>query len=128
MRYAECSFAPRFDYGDQAQVAPLCGADDDTKLGAGLVRLSSARIPWTIKYDELIFVVEGSFTVTTDDETLTANARDSLWLPAGTRLTYHSDNALLFYAIYPNDWATSDTAVDDKEKNTATFASNGAQS
>ena len=74
-------------------------------LGSGLVRLTSASIPWTIKYDEMIFVVEGSFTVKTDHETFTAHQHDSIWLPAGTRLTYESDNALLFYAIYPADWA-----------------------
>ena len=107
MRFDDNTFTPRFEYGDQAQVASLCAADDGTKLGAGLVRLTSASIPWTIKYDEMIFVIEGSFTVQTDNDTLTANARDAMWLPAGTRLTYQSDNALLFYAIYPNDWATA---------------------
>ncbi len=108
MRFATAAFTPRFEYGDQAQVAALCGGDDGTKLGAGLVRLTKASIPWTIKYDEMIFVVEGTFTVTTDTDTLTAQARDAIWLPAGTRLTYESDNALLFYAIYPVDWAAEE--------------------
>ena len=105
MRFAKAAFTPRFEYGDQAQVAALCGADDGTMLGAGLVRLTSAKIPWTIKYDEMIFVIEGSFTVNTETETLTAQTHDAIWLPAGTRLTYESDNALLFYAIYPVNWA-----------------------
>ena len=105
MRFSDATFIPRFEYGDQAQVASMCSADDGTKLGAGLVRLTTASIPWTIKYDEMIFVIEGSFTVKTENDSLTANARDAIWLPAGTKLTYTSDNALLFYAIYPADWA-----------------------
>ena len=108
MRSADLIFTPRFEYGDQAQVASLCGADDGTRLGAGLVRLSGASIPWTIKYDELIYVLEGTFTVQTDESSLSAQAGDSIWLPAGTRLTYQSDKALLFYAIYPADWATGE--------------------
>jgi len=107
MRFADQAFTPRFEYGDQAQVASLCGADDGTRLGAGFVRLTSADIPWAIKYDEMIYVIEGTFTVETDTDSLTANAKDSIWLPAGTRLTYKCDNALLFYAIYPSDWATA---------------------
>lgn len=106
MRFSDAAFSPRFEYGDQAQVAALCGADDGTRLGAGLVRLSSASIPWTIKYDEMIYVIEGAFTVLTDTGQLAAEAGDSIWLPAGTRLTYQSENALLFYAIYPVDWAS----------------------
>jgi len=99
-------FAPRFEYGDQAQVAQLCGADDGSKLGVGLVRLTKADIPWTIKYDEFILVMEGTFTVKLADQELEASANQAIWLPAGTKLTYQGDNALLLYAIHPTDWAT----------------------
>ena len=105
MSLDKLSFTPRFEYGDQAQVAQLCGADDGSKLGVGLVRLSKAAIPWTIKYDEFILVLEGTFTVKTNDAELVANANQAMWLPAGTQLTYNSDNALLLYAIHPTDWA-----------------------
>lgn len=42
MTLSEASFVPRFEYGDQAQVAQLCGADDGSKLGVGLVRMKNA--------------------------------------------------------------------------------------
>ena len=106
MTLQDVPFVPRFEYGDQAQVASLCGADDGSKLGVGLVRLTSASIPWTIKYDEFILVLEGRFTVVTDNEELTASAMEAIWLPSGTKLTYKSDKALLLYAIHPTDWAT----------------------
>lgn len=104
---ADANFKPRFEYGDQAEVAQLIGADDGSKLGVGLVRLTQATIPWTIKYDEFVLVIEGFFTVETDTGTLSASSMQGVWLPAGTRLTYRSDNALLLYAIQPTDWATS---------------------
>jgi len=76
------------------------------RYGVGLVKLTSADIPWTIKYDEFILVLHGSFTVTTETEELTASAMQSIWLPAGTKLTYKSDQAFLLYAIHPTDWAS----------------------
>ena len=106
MSLNDVSFIPRFEYGDQAQVASLCGADDGSKLGVGLVRLTSANIPWTIKYDEFVLVLEGRFTVLIEAEELSASAMEAIWLPAGTELTYKSDKALLLYAIHPTDWAT----------------------
>ncbi len=105
MSLSELSFTPRFEYGDQAQVAQLCGADDGSKLGVGLVRLTKAAIPWTIKYDEFILVLEGTFIVKTNETELVASANQAMWLPAGTQLTYKSDQALLLYAIQPTDWA-----------------------
>lgn len=108
MRPGEMTFAPRFAYGDQAQVAVACGPGDGTELGCGYVRMSGAEIPWTIKYDEIVLVLEGSITIQTEAGDLTAGEHDSIWLPAGTELTYVSENALLFYAIHPANWAQAD--------------------
>lgn len=99
------SFTPRFAYGDQAQVAVVCGADGRTELGSGYVRMSGAEIPWTIKYDEVVLVIEGSLTIRTGGGDLVAQAGQSIWLPAGTELTYIADDALVFYAIHPANWA-----------------------
>ena len=101
----DMTFNPRFEYGDQAQVAAVCGVDGSTELGAGYVRMTNARIPWTIKYDEMVLVIEDSFTIHIGDEKLTANAGESIWLPKGTELIYESESALLFYAIHPANWA-----------------------
>ena len=70
--------------------------------------MTQAKIPWTIKYDEIIHVLEGCFTVRTGDEEIEAEAGDCIWLPAGTELTYVSDSTLLFYAIQPANWASKE--------------------
>ena len=108
MSLDQLEFTPRFEYGDQAQVAALVGAEDGSKLGVGLVRMTQAEIPWTIKYDEFVLVLEGTFTVTTESGDLTARAMEAIWLPAGTSLTYRGDKVLLLYAIHPTDWSSQD--------------------
>ena len=47
--FDEIAFAPRFEYGDMADVAGICGAEDGTELGVGWGRMHAARIPWTIR-------------------------------------------------------------------------------
>ncbi len=66
------------------------------------MRVTNAAIPWTITYDEVILVIEGSVTVSTDDGEFVLGPSDCVWLPAGTSLTYNSESALVFYVIHPN--------------------------
>jgi ethanolamine utilization protein EutQ len=105
LKPSDLTFNPRFEHGEQAQVASVCGPDQGTQLGAGYVRMTNAKIPWTIKYDEMVLVVEGSLTIHVNGEPLTANVGESIWLPNGTELVYESKSALLFYAIHPANWA-----------------------
>ncbi|MEP5155469.1 ethanolamine utilization protein EutQ [Planktotalea sp.] len=105
MEWDKSDFQPRFEYGEQAQAAHLCGTDDGSKLGAGFGRLKNASFDWTVQYDEIILVLEGQVTVQTDTGPLSANRYYTIWLPAGTKVTYQAEDALIFYAIQPADWA-----------------------
>ena len=100
-------FEPRFMYGDMASVSEVTGAQSGTELGTGFVRFRNARIPWTVQYDEVLLVIEGSVTIHIEDELIEAKAKDAVWLPKGTKLTYVSESALVFYAIHPANWSES---------------------
>jgi ethanolamine utilization protein EutQ len=104
-RFADLQFNPRFAYGEQAQAVQICGPDDMSELGAGFGRMTSARFPWTIKYDEILVILEGELTIHTGGKALKAGKHDSIWLPAGTELEYEAENALIAYAIHPANWA-----------------------
>ena len=104
VRFDGLTFAPRFAYGEQAAVAEVTGSGDGTPLGTGFARLTMAEIPWTVQYDEVVLVLEGSVTIRTAQGDFEAGPRDSVWLPKGTDLTYLSESALVFFAIHPSDW------------------------
>jgi ethanolamine utilization protein EutQ len=104
MRFDQLAFAPRFEYGEMADVAGLCGADDGSELGAGWGRFHQARIPWTIRYDEVLTVFDGELRLHIGGEVHLLGPRDSIWLPAGTALVYESDAALVHFAIHPSNW------------------------
>lgn len=96
---------PRFEYGEMAELAEVSGTVDDTPLGTGFARMSGARIPWTIRYDEILLVLEGRVTVHAAGERINAEPHQAIWLPGGTELVYEAEDALVFYAIHPADWA-----------------------
>jgi ethanolamine utilization protein EutQ len=103
-RFEQIEFTPRFEYGEMADVAGICGADDGTELGVGWGRMHDARIPWTIRYDEVLTVFEGLLRVHVGGEVFELHPRDSLWLPEGTELVYEAEYALVHFAIHPSDW------------------------
>ena len=72
--------------------------------GVGWGRLRNARIPWTIRYDEVLTVFEGELRVHTGSEVHELQPRDCIWLPAGTELVYEAELALVHFAIHPSDW------------------------
>ncbi len=103
-RFDDIEYAPRFEYGEMAEVAEVCGADDGSQLGVGWVRLRNARIPWTIRYDEVLTLFEGELRLHTGGEVHELRPRDCIWLPAGTELVYEAKSALVHYAIHPSNW------------------------
>ena len=103
--FNELPFEPRFAYGEQAEVAVVTGSEDGTPLGSGFARFHKAAIPWTVQYDEVLLVLEGEVKIETATGAFALGPQDCAWLPKGTELVYHSESALVFYAIHPSDWA-----------------------
>ena len=105
VRFEDLDFVPRAEGGDMAQLAHVSGTAEGTPLGTGFARLTKARIEWTVKYDEVLIVLEGALKVHAEGKVLEAGPRDSIWLPAGTALIYEAEEALVAYALHPADWA-----------------------
>ena len=103
-RFSELNFVPRFEYGHMAQVVEVAGENDGSELGCGFGRFTHAQIPWTIRYDEVLTVIEGQLEIRVGDQSHVLNERDSIWLPAGTELVYQAESALVHYAIHPANW------------------------
>lgn len=103
-RFDALEFLPRFEFGEMAEVSGICGVEDGTELGTGWGKLTNARIPWTIQYDEVLTVFDGVLKLHANGEVHELKARDCIWLPAGTELIYEAESALIHFAIHPSNW------------------------
>jgi len=104
LRFDALEFVPRFEYGEMAEVSGICGAEDGTELGTGWGKLTNARIPWTIQYDEVLTVFDGLLKLHANGEVHELKPRDCIWLPTGTELIYEAESALIHFAIHPSNW------------------------
>lgn len=79
-----------------------------TELGGGWVRMdgSDELAGWTLRYDEVLYVVRGELEVEAAGTGTVARAGEAILIARGTTVTYRAKpDTLVFYALHPRDWA-----------------------
>lgn len=87
-----------------ATIARLVGPDMSRTMGAGIATFDGCSIEWTVLYDEVIVVLEGTFRLVVGKDTHSCAPGDVIWIPENTPIKYEGDKAKVFYALYPGDW------------------------
>jgi ethanolamine utilization protein EutQ (cupin superfamily) len=79
-----------------------------TSLGGGWVKMdgSGELKDWTLKYDEVLFVVHGEAEVEdSDGKKVAAGAGEAILIGEGTTVTYRGKpDTLIFFVLNPRDW------------------------
>lgn len=88
----------------KATIARLVGPDISKTMGAGIATFDGCSIEWTVLYDEVIVVLNGTFRLVVGKETHTCAPGDVVWIPENTPIRYEGDKATVFYALHPVDW------------------------
>jgi ethanolamine utilization protein EutQ len=82
-----------------ASIASIVSKDSGETMAASLLKLDGRDIPWTLRYDELIVVLEGKIQLKTQEGTIKASAGDTVWLPKGSEVRYEGEKALAFIGV-----------------------------
>lgn len=92
--------------GGIAQIGEVVSGKESQTIGAGFTRLENTSMSRELQYDEVVYVIEGAMTIAADGVTQVARPGQVVHLPKGSRTSYtFEEPTLLFYAIYPNNWA-----------------------
>ncbi len=79
-----------------------------TTLGGGWVRMdgSGELAGWTLKYDEVLYVVRGQAEVEDSaGKKAVAKPGEAILIGEGTTVTYRAQpNTLVFFVLNPRDW------------------------
>lgn len=101
--HRDLAFTHRGGPPGSSSVARALSNEVSPNLGVGFARWSGAEVPWTVLYDEVIFVIEGCFELRANGEMYRVEPGQVLWIPEGTELIY-GGHALFGYVVYPGDW------------------------
>jgi ethanolamine utilization protein EutQ (cupin superfamily) len=88
-------------------LADVVTAKDRSPMTAGFMAWTQAdSFPWTLTYDEIDYVLEGTLHLMVDGRVLEGRPGDVLYIPKGSRIVFGTPSRVrLFYVTYPADWA-----------------------
>jgi len=78
-----------------------------TQLGGGYMRYSEEAEfgPWTLEYDEVLFVQSGRLEVVEDGKSTLAGVGEAILIPKGATVTYKGEKGTVgFFVLWPFNW------------------------
>lgn len=102
--------ADRLDTGipsDIVYTKDLFTLEESPRLGCGVMEMKHTTFDWTLNYDEVDYVIEGTLCINTGGKTVTAHAGELILIPKGSKIQFSvPDYARFIYVTYPADWAS----------------------
>lgn len=99
----------RMDTGntsDQVYTKDFFDLTESPRLGAGLMVMKDSTFDWTLNYDEVDYVIDGTLKVIGQNGTASANAGQLILIPKGSKIKFSAETSARFiYITYPADWA-----------------------
>lgn len=89
--------------GAKVDAFPLVTPELSETFGANFSVFKECSIDWTINYDEMLYCLDGEIDVVVEGQSHVLGPRDSIWLPAGTSLTYRANSATVLAVYSPVD-------------------------
>ena len=98
----------RMDTGnpaDRVWTRDLFTLEESPRLGCGLMAMEHTTFPWTLNYDEIDYVIEGSLSILIDGKRVTAGPGEIILIPKGSSIQFSvEDRARFLYFVYPANW------------------------
>lgn len=93
--------------GDTVYTKDLFSLEESPRLGCGIMEMKDTTFDWTLNYDEVDYVIEGSLSIIINGKTVTAGPGEVILIPKGSSIKFSVPNyARFIYVTYPADWAS----------------------
>lgn len=100
----------RLDTGNPNDVVytkDLFNLEESPRLGCGIMEMKETTFDWTLNYDEIDYVIEGTLDIVIDGRVVSASAGELILIPKGSSIQFSvKDYARFIYVTYPADWAS----------------------
>jgi len=91
---------------NSVRLVDLLTLDESPRVGAGVMEMDGTSFDWTLKYDEVDYVIEGTLELIIDGNTMRADAGQVLYIPKNTPLRFAAPGFVRFlYVVYPANWS-----------------------
>ena len=94
------------DINNNVYITDMFTVEESPRLGCGLMELDNTDFPWTLNYDEMDVVLEGTLIIKNPDgSTVEAKQGEVIFIPKGSSIVFSPAFYTKFlYIVYPADW------------------------
>ncbi len=91
---------------DGVYLTDVLSLEESPRLGCGVMELDNTSFGWTLTYDEIDYVIDGTLEIIVDGNTITANKGEVIYIPKNSTIRFSSPNKARFlYVTYPANWS-----------------------
>lgn len=91
---------------DRVWLKDLLTLDESPRLGLGMMEMDRTAFEWTLSYDEIDYVLEGTLEIIVDGRKTTAGPGQMIFIPKDTKIHFSTpDRTRFLYICYPANWA-----------------------
>ncbi|WDV48258.1 cupin domain-containing protein [Clostridiaceae bacterium M8S5] len=93
--------------GDNVYLKDVISLDESPRLGCGIMEMTKTTFDWTLTYDEIDYIIDGTLEIVIDGRRVIGNKGDIIFIPKNTSIQFSvPDHARFVYITYPADWAS----------------------
>ncbi|ATO51639.1 cupin domain-containing protein [Brevibacillus laterosporus] len=95
--------------GDRVYLKDALHLQESPRLGCGLMEMKETTFDWTLKYDEIDYIIEGTLEIVINGRRIIGNAGDIILIPKNTSIQFSVPTyAKFLYVTYPANWQELD--------------------
>jgi len=92
--------------GDKVLLKDIVTLEESPRLGCGIMEMEETSFAWTLKYDEVDYVIDGTLEIDIDGRKVTGNKGDIILIPKNSTINFTVPKfARFMYVTYPANWA-----------------------
>lgn len=92
--------------GAKVFISDVVTLKESPRLMFGIMEMKEASFfDWTLRYDEVDYIIDGVLEITVDGKTSRAGRGDIIFIPKNTSVTFSTpDETRFMYVTYPANW------------------------
>jgi len=91
--------------GDKVYLKDVLTVKESPRLGCGVMEMDASAFDWTLKYDEVDYIIEGTLEIIIGDRKITGEKGDIIFIPKNTSIKFSAPGHTRFlYVVYPANW------------------------
>lgn len=91
--------------GDKVYLLDTLSLEESPRIGTGVMEMDASCFDWTLKYDEVDYIIEGTLEIIIDGRKIVGNKGDIIFIPKNTSIQFNAPDFVRFmYVVYPANW------------------------